>query len=76
MEKLGKGSTCLVYRAVKKDFTDKTDYAIKVMKLNKSTCIDQIKTEIAMMNTSLHPNILTYFDTYKYMKLLPIIKKA
>ena len=71
MDKLGKGSTCLVYKAELRNRTtsDKVfEFAIKVIKLKDPSIIDKIKIEIAMMKMCTHENIVKYIETYKYMK--------
>ena len=71
MDKLGKGSTCLVYKAELRNRTQADaiyEYAIKVIKLKDPSIIEKIKIEIAMMKLCTHQNIVKYVETYKYMK--------
>jgi len=75
IEKLGKGSTCLVYKAARKGEEGSDCLAIKVIKLNKTNAIDKFKFEIAMMSACQHENIVRYFDTLLYMKCLFMVQE-
>lgn len=68
-DQLGKGASCKVYRAVDRG-NSSVEYAVRVMKLVNPQMIGKIKTEIALMQTMSHPNLVKYHDSYLYQGCL------
>ncbi|XP_035784989.1 serine/threonine-protein kinase ULK3-like [Anopheles albimanus] len=62
MERLGKGSYAVVYRAIKK--TTKEIFAIKIMEQHKlsSSAIDNVVSEIGLLKRLKHPHIVEMRD--------------
>jgi len=60
LTKIGEGAAGEVFSAMSKD---KKKLAVKTMEITKDNH-NMLATEVAMMKTSSHPNIVTYFDSF------------
>lgn len=61
MTKVGEGAAGEVFMAINSKTNDKV--AVKKMQINKDN-IKMLSTEIAIMKSSRHPNIVNYIDSY------------
>eukprot|EP00735_Rhodelphis_limneticus_P009915 TRINITY_DN2890_c7_g1::TRINITY_DN2890_c7_g1_i1::g.5841::m.5841 TRINITY_DN2890_c7_g1::TRINITY_DN2890_c7_g1_i1::g.5841 ORF type:complete len:567 (+),score=55.79,sp/Q55GV3/PAKC_DICDI/46.72/6e-102,Pkinase/PF00069.20/6e-65,Pkinase_Tyr/PF07714.12/6.3e-46,PBD/PF00786.23/3.5e-05,PBD/PF00786.23/1.4e-12,Kinase-like/PF14531.1/0.0039,DUF1341/PF07071.6/0.12,ABC1/PF03109.11/0.27 TRINITY_DN2890_c7_g1_i1:32-1732(+) len=61
MKKIGEGASGCVYVA---ELEDGTKVAVKTTKMDKTTNLNAITNEIAMMKTSQHKNVIQYYNSY------------
>lgn len=60
---------CKVFKVVKRK-TKKEEYAVRVMKVGDDESMNKIKIEMAIMKICQHKNIVSYYETFKYMNCL------
>lgn len=62
-EELGKGTYGTVYKAFLKG--TKIDRAVKIIEKKKVSNIDRFRSEVIIMNTLDHPNILRFYESFE-----------